>query len=244
VSDQTKWVVGVDGCRSGWVAVFVDPNAGKVPRFRRVAAFADVLTARENPCVVAVDIPIGLPDCICAGGRGPEAAVRKHLGPRQSSVFSIPSRKAVYASDYRAACEIALATSEPPRKVSKQGYMLFDKIREVDRVMTARLCERVFEVHPELAFWRLNGGVPMQTPKKIKSRVNPEGLAERRALLERYGFDVDFFKTPLPPGAAADDLIDACANALIAVRLGQGLAEPFPADPATDGRGLTVAIWA
>jgi predicted RNase H-like nuclease len=224
--------------------VFVDPNARLAPRFRRLAAFADVLAAPENPCVVAVDIPIGLPARVCAGGRGPEAAVRKHLGPRQSSVFSIPSRKAVYAPDYRTACEIALATSDPPRKVSKQGYMLFDKIREVDRVMTARLCERVFEVHPELAFWRLNRGVPMQTPKKIKSRVNPGGLAERRGLLERLGFDADFLETPLPPGAAADDFIDACANALIAVRLAQGLAEPFPADPATYDRGLTIAIWA
>ena len=62
-------------------------------------------------------------------------------------------------SDYREACRIALETSDPPRKVSKQLFMIAPKIREVDAALRADAgaAARVFEVHPEVAFWRLNG---------------------------------------------------------------------------------------
>ncbi len=238
------WIAGVDGCRGGWATVFVDRSGGQAPRFRVLETFQAILDSAEQPRIVAVDMPIGLPDQVGAGGRGPEAAVRKHLGDRQSSVFSIPAREAVYASDYRTACSIALATSTPPRKVSKQGFMLFDKIREIDRLMTPRLADRVFEVHPELAFWRLNGERAMALPKKVKGRPNPDGLAERRGVLVEAGLPPDFLDASLPRGVAADDFIDACACAMIADRLAAGVAVPFPERPERDGKGLPVAIWA
>jgi len=238
------WVAGVDGCRDGWAVTFLDLTGRASPRFRRISTFVEILDAPEAPRIVAVDMPIGLPARVGRGGRGPEPAAREHLGDRKSSVFSIPSRGAVYAPDYGSACAIALETSDPPRKISKQGYMLFPKIREIDAAMSADLCNRVYEVHPELAFWRLNNGSAMQTPKKIKSRVNPEGLAERRSLLEARGFEPEFFEQSLPRGVASDDFIDSCACALIAIRLAEGTATPFPSDPDVDERGLTVAIWA
>lgn len=243
VSDA-GWVAGVDGCRDGWAVTFWDLAGKRSPRFRRISTFPEILDAPEAPRIVAVDMPIGLPARVGRGGRGPEPAAREHLGERKSSVFSIPSRRAVYAPDYGTACSIALETSDPPRKISKQGFMLFPKIREIDGVMTADLCSRVYEVHPELAFWRLNNGAAMRTPKKIKSRVNPDGLAERRELLEARGFKPEFFAQPLPRGVAADDLVDSCACALIAIRIAEGTASPFPEDPDVDERGLTIAIWA
>src|SRR5215468_1247445 len=107
------------------------------------------------------------------------AGVRPLLGARQSSVFSVPSRGAIAAEDYREACRIALGTSEPPRKVSKQLFMLAPKIREVDAVLreNTTLARRVFEVHPEVAFWRLNGKSALSEPKKVKSRPYEPGLA-------------------------------------------------------------------
>ncbi|WP_246658873.1 DUF429 domain-containing protein [Mesorhizobium sp. J18] len=39
--------------------------------------------------MLAVDMPIGLPERTGKGGRGPENLVRLHLDERQSSVFSI-----------------------------------------------------------------------------------------------------------------------------------------------------------
>jgi predicted RNase H-like nuclease len=123
------WLVGVDGCRAGWVAAFVRPDGHEVC-VRVVDRFADVMEAPEAPVVIAIDIPIGLPDHIGPEGRGPERAIRPLLGARQSSVFSVPSRTAIYAADFGAACTAALATSNPPRKVSRQLFMIAPKIKE------------------------------------------------------------------------------------------------------------------
>ncbi|MCB1465002.1 MAG: DUF429 domain-containing protein [Nitratireductor sp.] len=235
-------LAGVDGCRAGWIAVY--GPAGEKPGIGTFASFGGLLEALPGDAIVAVDMPIGLPGRISSGGRGPEQAVRPHLGQRQSSVFSIPSRSAVHAPDYRAACAAALATSDPPRKVSRQAFNLFPKIREIDALMTRELEGRVFEVHPELAFWRLNGGQAMALPKKIRNRVNPAGMAERRTLLAGLGFAVDVLEEKPPRGAATDDLLDACACYMIALRLAEGTARPFPDPPLTTEAGARMAIWA
>src|SRR5579871_2871602 len=104
------WLAGVDGCRAGWVVAFASVGTREF-RIRVVTRFSDIFNAPEQPAIVAVDMPIGLPDRIGPGGRGPEQAVRPLLGGRQSSVFSVPSRAAIYTSDYREACAVAFATS-------------------------------------------------------------------------------------------------------------------------------------
>ncbi|BCP55373.1 hypothetical protein K32_39900 [Kaistia sp. 32K] len=235
-------VVGVDGCPTGWIAVSIAAEGPVEPMVRIVRHFAELVAEAEN-AVIAVDMPIGLPDFIGAEGRGPERLVRPKLGPRQSSVFSVPSRSAVMTEDYREACAVASATSEPGRMVAKQCFHIFPKIREIDAAMTPALEARVFEVHPELAFWRLNGEAPMSLPKKVKSRPNPDGLDQRRALLVRSGYAPGDLARP-PRGAGADDLLDAAVNALIARRILAGKAESFPAEPGRDARGLRIAIWA
>ena len=239
------WLAGVDGCRSGWIAAFVR-SAGEETRVRIVPRFADVLAAPEAPAIVAVDIPIGLPDRIGPDGRGPERAIRPLLGARQSSVFSVPPRAAIFAADFGAACAAALAASEPPRKVSKQLFMIAPKIREVDVLLRADAAciGRVHEVHPELAFWRLNGEHALDQPKKVKGVCYEPGLAQRRGLLVAAGLPASAVMSAPPKGAGADDLLDALACAAIARRLHAGTARPFPDPPGRDGYGLTVAIWA
>lgn len=238
-------VVGIDGCRGGWVAVVLDRARPEAIDVRTVARVVDLLRVLPEDAILAVDMPIGLPDLIGPNGRGPERAVRPLLGMRQSSVFSVPSRAAVYQTDYREACRVAFETSDPPRKVSKQCFFLFDKIRELDALLTQQpeLIARVYETHPEVAFWRLNGERAMAEPKKVKSSLEPLGLRERRALLERCGLPGRIFDAPLLPGVGADDLLDAAANVLIACRIADGAAEPFPSPLEHDARGLPVAIW-
>ena len=136
--DQNAWLAGVDGCAGGWIAAFVRPQGGEA-RVRIVPRFADVLAAPEQPAVIAVDMPIGLPERVGVGGRAAENCVRPLLGARQSSVFSVPSRAAIYAADYGEACRIAQATSDPPRKVSKQLFNIAAKIREVDEALRDEL---------------------------------------------------------------------------------------------------------
>ncbi len=227
------WLAGVDGCRAGWVMALVRPKGpeaviGVVPRF------ADVLA--EAAAIVAVDMPIGLPERAGPGGRGPERLVRAKLPGRSSSVFSVPSRAAIYADDYAAACRIALATSDPPRALSRQLFNIAPKIREVDVALRAdpAAAARVFECHPELAFCRLNGGRPA-SPKKT-----PEGVARRRALLAGAGLDP---AGPVPRGAGIDDVLDALACATVARRLYHGEALSHPDRPPCDAHGLPIAIW-
>lgn len=244
---MTFAAVGVDGCPAGWIAVFrpvEDPGAALAAVFGR---FRDILEA-AGTAVIAIDMPIGLPERITGGGRGPEQALRPHLGGRQSSVFAIPARAAVYADDYGAACVAAAATSEPPRKVSRQAFNLFPKIREIDEALRGLIpaaAARVHESHPEGAFMVMNGGRPLAEPKKVKSRPWPPGLAERRALLAQAGLPNVLLAGPAPRGAALDDLLDACACSVTALRIMRGEAERFPAgDLARDRHGLPIAIWA
>jgi predicted RNase H-like nuclease len=250
VSGTPARLAGVDGCRAGWVVCLIAADGSIEPEFRVVARIADLFDDPAAPIITAIDMPIGLPERTGRGGRGPEPLVRKLLGERQSSVFSIVSRSAVFAGEglddsaaYRAACTAALATSDPPRKVSRQTFHLFPKIRELDRWLDPMRARSVVESHPELAFTLLNGGRPMTLPKKVKNRANPSGLSERRDLLARLGFDPAVLLRP-PRGAGLDDLLDAAVLALVARRVHEGRAVSFPDAPERDARGLPMAITA
>src|SRR5690349_2487520 len=126
-NDQSAWLAGVDGCSGGWLVAFLQPEGGAT-HVRIVPRFADILSAPEQPALIAVDMPIGLPERTGLGGRAAENAIRPLLGARQSSVFSVPSRPAIYATSYAEACQIAAASSDPPRKVSKQLFNIAPKI--------------------------------------------------------------------------------------------------------------------
>ena len=245
MSANEFWLAGVDGCRAGWIAALVRPQGDDV-RVRIVPSFAALLAAPEMLAVIAVDMPVGLPERTGPGGRAAENAVRPLLGARQSSVFSVPARSAIEAADYRAACDAALASSEPPRKVSKQLFNIAPRIREIDALLRAdpAAAARVFEVHPEVAFWRLNGERALTEPKKVKGRPFEPGLALRRGLLIAAGLPTAAANAPPPDGAGPDDLLDALACAAVARRLHAGLARPFPDPPPRDAFGLRMAIWA
>ena len=239
------WLSGVDGCRAGWLTVFVRAS-GEEARVRVIPHFVDILAAPECPAVIAVDMPIGLPERTGTGGRAAENAVRPLLGARQSAVFSVPSRAAMAETDYRGACAAALETSEPPRKISKQLFMIAPKIREIDSCLRddPATAARCFEVHPEVAFWRLNGERALTEPKKIKGKPYGPGLDLRRGLLAAAGLPAALIEAAPPKGAALDDLLDAIACTAIARRIHAGVAKPFPDPAPVDRYGLRMAIWA
>src|SRR5262249_57827971 len=85
------WFAGVDGCRAGWVVAFLRPQSGEV-RLRVVPCFAEVITAPETPAIIAVDIPIGLPERAVRGGRAPGNPGRPLLPARPASgvLLSLP----------------------------------------------------------------------------------------------------------------------------------------------------------
>jgi predicted RNase H-like nuclease len=249
-------IVGVDGCPGGWIAVSRN-QTGELPNVAVHKDFASLVAAYPATAIIAVDMPIGLPERASLGGRGAEQAVRPYLGARQSSVFSVPSRAAVYAETgsfaseeeryvaHKRASDIAFKTSDPPRKISIQAFGLFPKIRQLDASLRgdAALATRVFESHPEFAFSVLNGGAPMHHPKKIKGRVNDAGMLERKMLMASKELARAFLDQPSPKGAGDDDFLDACVMMLIAERIQSGTARPYPDPPGRDAFGLPIAIW-
>ena len=239
------WVAGVDGCRAGWLMVLWRPGTGEA--FWRIEhAFSGVLSAPENPVFVAVDMPIGLAARGEIGGRQADREARTRLGARQSTVFTPPVRAALHAATYEEACTLNLQHTDPPRKIAKQSYNLLPKIQEIDKALSPALQARVFECHPELAFWALNDEEPVALPKKIKSRPNPEGLDARQSLLVQAGLPTAFLKSFEGPQSRAgrDDFLDACACAATAARRLDASAQQFPKNPPTDERGLRMEIWA
>jgi predicted RNase H-like nuclease len=248
------WLAGVDGCAGGWVVALADREFTNIS-LRQIVSFAELFSDGEEPSVAAVDMPIGLPEQTGPKGRTPERLVRPLLGARQSSVFSIPSRAAVYAgadpneSDERKrflrACDIARATSAQGRAVAKQAFHIFRKIVDVDLFLQRRqdLLSRVFEVHPEVAFWRMNGFEPVAEPKKIKGKPNQIGIELRARLLVSAGVPANTVDIPLPKSVARDDWIDALASLVVARRLARGEATSFPSPPEFDRLGIPIAIW-
>ena len=248
-------LAGVDGCRAGWIAA-VETCDGSAS-FLVAAHFHDILAALPNDALLAVDMPIGLPDRIVGGGRVAEMAGRARLtGPRRSSIFPIPARSAVEAgagpfataedrgAAYRESCRLARAASDPPRAPSIQSFGLFPRIMELDGLLRANasLAARVFESHPELAFAGLNGGSPLRYPKKRHGARCAEGEAERQTLLRRADLPPALLGER-PKGAGEDDRLDACVLLLVARRLREGQAVSYPDPPGCDAHGLPVTIW-
>jgi predicted RNase H-like nuclease len=248
---KNVWLAGVDGCRAGWMVVFIHPH-GQTVRPRLIKKFEDIVSAPERPKLIAVDIPIGLPKFSPWQGRLAEQEVRSRVARRRSSVFRIPSRRAVYAGvnfkdipndnkRYRQACTVARRTSVDKKAFAKQGFYLFPKIVEVDKLLRRRkiLKRRVYETHPELAFWRLNDQRPAAHPKS-----GQPGIRLRKRLLIAAGLPSDIVRASPPRGAKIDDLLDAMACALIARRIHAKKAKPFPTQVPHDSHGLPMAIWA
>jgi predicted RNase H-like nuclease len=247
VHEEIAWIAGVDGCKAGWIVVS-HPVADRARLELGVfKSFSEVCAHLPRQTLIGVDMPIGLPDHVERGGRAPDRAARLLVGPRRSSVFAVPGRAAVYAfaRGYPDVCAIARAISSPSWAPSKQAFWIFPRIQQVDLVLQADrdLADRVFEIHPEVAF-RVMKDAPLEMPKKKNGRCHDEGMILRKELLRSRGFPGSVLNGAVPRGAGLDDLLDACAVAWSAARILSGEALVLPDPPGIDGKGLKVAIWA
>lgn len=235
------WVAGIDGCRAGWVVVLCHMETGEV-RQTVLPEISGIVTLPENPTSIAIDMPIGLLDEAVRGGRGCDRQARRILGsPRSSSVFSPPVRTVLKYNSYGTA-KRANEESSPLRiGISKQAYALTKKIREVDEfVRTSGFQGTVKEVHPELCFFELSGGKPMQHNKK-----STPGFNERKQLLEQVGFlqVIAQCSTRLRSVVAKDDVLDACVSCWTAGRILLGKAIRIPDIPEVSCEGLFMEMW-
>ena len=233
--------MGIDGCSAGWFFVCLDENDGSsFGLFARIDQLSDYLSGVG---MVLIDIPIGLrrehPDeRLC------DRQARSVLGrKRASSVFPAPSRCALACKTYEAACARNRACTG--RALSRQSFAILPKIRQVDEWLRGETDRaKVREMHPEVAFWALNGRRPMSFNKR-----SSEGCEERLALLGKYQprarVIVDSAMQRYKRGEVArDDIVDALVAAVVS-RHAQSL-RTFPESPDIDDRRLPMEIvyWA
>jgi predicted RNase H-like nuclease len=192
-----------------------------------------VALVRETaePSVVAIDIPIGLPD---RGGRRADAEARRELVGKGSSVFSTLTRSAYESATYEGARAANLVATAGVSSASAQAYALGVKILEVDAWVRSGPGTEVIEVHPELSFARMTGS-PLLARKK-----DVAGARARRDALLAHGLTAPaWFRGA---GFAEDDLLDACAAAWSAARHDRGASESLPREPETFSDGIPAAI--
>lgn len=221
-------VLGVDACgKQGWVGIRLTDGAYagslvdlRLDRLIKRAAEVDA---------IAVDMPLGLVE---KGWRGADIAARALLGVRRSSVFPIAPRTAWQEPDYRAAADRCQELTG--NRLSRQAWALRPKLLE------ARACwladERIHEVHPEVSFCALAGGVPLASAKKTW-----RGQNLRRSLLAEAGLVL-----PDEMGEAdrvpVDDVLDAAVAVWSAHRIALGTANRVPEVPEPDAEGRLVEI--
>jgi len=185
-------IAGVDGCKAGWIAVTATLESFGKPEVKVFTSVAALIAELAPKSLIAIDMPIGLPERAIRGGREPDWAARQFLGRQRASIFPVPSRRTVYAcaNGYPPLCIIAQDTSDPPRKPSRQIFGILHRIRQVDEILRQQpeLGERVFEVHPEVSFQVINSDEPLPERKKVKGRINPNGMQLRKKLLEKEAF--------------------------------------------------------
>ncbi|MEQ8751433.1 MAG: DUF429 domain-containing protein [Amphiplicatus sp.] len=229
-------VIGVDGCRGGWVMARRSLLTGEIS-VSIAPDFRNVVEAGADAAMTIVDMPIGLTD---SGRRACEQLARRLLGsPRASSVFPTPRRPMLDFSDYAAANAWGKAQGKQNGGgLPKQTWAILPRIREIDALITPAHQARLGEGHPEVAFARLNGAKAC-----LHSKRKREGREVRMALLTRHGVDgLSALVAGAGRSAKPDDVFDAIALSLTAEARLNGEALRLT-DEARDARGLVMEIW-
>ena len=221
--------VGIDACRTGWVAVVLETDAPV--RALVAATLAEIAGAVPGAQGFGVDIPIGLPS---AGRRLADVEARTLVGPRRNSVFFTPVRAALLAQTHAEATRISHELTG--QGISRQAYALGPKLLECER-WRGEVDVPVWEVHPEVSFTLLLGQPPRSSKKTW------DGMVQRREALAAAGIHLDRLG-PAGRQAAVDDVLDAAVVAWSVQRLLVGEGHSLPDPPELDPESQQpMAIW-
>jgi len=232
--DETERVLGVDACRVGWVGVALGHGVTHTYVAANIADLADRALLDGSVDVVAVDMPIGLPD---RGRRQADILARVAVGPRRSSVFMTPVRAALEASDHASAVVLNRERTDGINGgISVQAFSLKPKLLQVQQ-WVRETSLRVVEVHPEVSFAQL-AGKPLDLRKSSWA-----GAVRRRSLLAAAGVVLAGELGEVGAEVAVDDILDAAVAAWTARRVARGQALSMPDPPETFSDGLSCAIW-
>jgi predicted RNase H-like nuclease len=225
-------LAGIDGCKSGWVAVVGD--AGR-PASVAIQHVTDLRGFLADIDFALIDMPIGF-----VSGPAPrdvEPAMRAVLVGKTSSVFPTPCRMALAEGVYHDASfvnEQALG-----KRLPKQTFMLFPKMREIDDLVRAFGQSRLREGHPEVSFAAM-AGAPVLSKKRDQA-----GQSDRIRLLEAQGLPArTLLDGRLRGKMAADDILDAAALWWSADRFRRAQHRTLPPVPSQDAVGLEMSVIA
>lgn len=227
--DPTRPVLGLAVTRTGWVGAVLDSSGHGTPHLVEGVTLEEVVSAAGDVTVVALDVPMGLPD---EGRRAADGEARKLLAGQGSTVLTTPVREAVYAATFGEAN--AISRERVGSGLSQQAYELRRRIMEVDAYVRRELPFRIVEVKPELAYAELAGS-PLASRRR-----SADGARERREVLAKAGI---FAPAQAPIGVGTDSMLDACAAAWTAHRVKNGGARTLPAQPEVFSDGISAAVW-
>jgi len=224
-------IAGIDGCRRGWIVVHTTRDVSRA----EIEFTREWREIHHRFGIVAVDMPIGLSD---HGHRECETLARKILSPHGARVFRVPPRGALSFSYDDWAQANSWSKGRGFGGIPKQSWNITPKIAQIDGAIAAADQARIYEAHPELAFCRLNGGIP------LVSKHTVQGLNARKRLLRQAGFTnlTAWLKRARALHAKPDDILDACVLLLTAQRIRDRKAIALPANAPRDTRGLKMAI--
>lgn len=222
-------IAGADGCSGGWLTIW---NAEGGSFQAQIFLTPRQIFEAVKPDFLAVDVPIGLVD---GGTRKCDREARSLLRGRSSCVFTPPSRANLGATSREEASLISKATCG--KGVAAQHFGIYSYVREWDEFLQSNVEARpsCYEVHPELIFTHLNGGVPLVT------KHGAYGLSQRKALLiEEGAYDPNLASRFSKVEA---DFLDATAAWWTSRRLSSGLALPVSSPIDYDATGLPMTMW-
>ncbi len=229
--------VGVDGCRHGWIAV---TGEGASLDYRPFSSMRELLAFHGDASRVLVDIPIGLPWKECPA-RPCDVLARQKLGHRHVCVFAAPSRAACQAGSKAEARERNLA--ELGKSLSEQALGICAKVAEVDALLLsdADARARVREIHPEVCFWAMNNGAPMDDAKTTRAGVQARLALLSHRLPKAGSLLARVLAETSRSQVKADDVLDALA-AYLTARDDDAALRALLGEPSHDQKGLPMEM--
>ena len=220
-----KEIFGIDGCRFGWV-VAEEKTKGDLS-IQLIESLNYLESVISKKAIAGIDIPLAIHE---KGFRMADAEARVLLKSRASTIFSAPAKETLLSDNYNDAC--AINESICGKKISKQSWFLFSKIKEARTIFCqAHKKIKLYEVHPELSFMAMNDMRVIELGKKTD-----EGFKMRHKLVKKLFSKFDFEQTRANfkrCDVADDDILDAIAVLWSTQKIVANMASYVPKKPET-----------
>lgn len=223
-----KIVTGVTPWKSKWLVASAKlAGATFAPEQPRLFdSFAEVLSESPSFAIIIVNAPIGYAAGPDMETRTCEKVARALLRRRGATIHTSPTRLVLTES-----------RGSTSHKLDAVSARLLPRYREVASEMSPYRQRVVYEGHPELSFFQLNGDTPLRYSKNTEAgRTERQILVEKRIPEVTKIIDAQMVKVP------QKHLLDAAALLWTARRVFAHAATRIPTDAEWDSEGLRIEM--